>query len=240
MILSAVVISKKAVLDDRLTTSLNFADEVLVIFSDTKSSAKPTKKFRYIFNKFTNFADQRNFGLKMAKGDWVFFVDTDEIVSKQLAKEIIKTIPKSNLDGYLVRRQDLVYHQILLHGESGDIKILRLAKRLVGKFSRDVHEKWLISAAIGELVNPLYHQKDHFISEFLDRICLYGPFDAYALAKENKPFSLFRIIVNPMAKFVLNYFFKKGLLDGLPGLFQAYLMSVQSLSVRVFQWEKKV
>ena len=47
------------------------------------------------------------------------------------------------------------------------------------------------------------------------------------------------IAKNPLAKFIFNYKMKLGFLDGCLGLFQAYLMSVQSLSVRVFQWCQK-
>jgi hypothetical protein len=67
----------------------------------------------------------------------------------------------------------------------------------------------------------------------------YAGIDAQVLGKEGKPFSWFRLFIYPSAKFIANYFFKGGVLDGLPGLFLAYLMAVQSLTVRVFQWKNK-
>lgn len=239
MTLSAIIISKSPIVESRLILSLSFADEILIIYSEGKEISSKKESVRYLKHNFVNFADQRNFGLSMAKNDWVFFVDTDEIVSKQLATEIKNTLLNSSLDAYLIPRRDIVFHQVLLYGETGEIKILRLAKRNSGQFVRDVHEQWQINGKIGELFNPLYHQKDHFISEFLDRINLYGQFDANNLTSEGKPFSYFRLIIYPKAKFILNYLLKKGYFDGLPGLFQAYLMSIQSLSVRVFQWEKR-
>jgi len=66
----------------------------------------------------------------------------------------------------------------------------------------------------------------------------YSPLDAGQLSQENKPFTYWRLQFNPKAKFIQNYFLKLGFLDGYLGLFQAYLMSVQSLTVRVFQWQK--
>ena len=59
------------------------------------------------------------------------------------------------------------------------------------------------------------------------------------LTIEGKPFSWFRLLFYPLAKFKLNYIFKAGFLDGTAGLFLAYLLAVQSLSVRVFQWQQR-
>ena len=70
-------------------------------------------------------------------------------------------------------------------------------------------------------------------------MALYGQIDSKILVSEHKPFSWFRLFIYPLAKFKQNYLFKAGFLDGTAGLFQAYLLAVQSLSVRVFQWEQR-
>lgn len=236
--LSVVVICRSPNFSDSFLKSINFADEIIAVCTDPiKNSKNINQKIKVHHTSFDKgFSGLRNYGLKKSTGDWVFQVDTDEVVSTQLASEIKEKILNNNFDGFFVRRIDTCYHEVQLHGEVGNTKILRLAKRKSGKFVRPVHEYWKIDGKIGELVNPLYHSKDKFISEFLDRISVYGPIDAKALSKEGKHFSYLRLFVNPKAKFILNYFIKQGLRDGITGLFQSYLMSVQSLSVRVFQW----
>jgi hypothetical protein len=117
--------------------------------------------------------------------------------------------------------------------------MLRLGRKDTGKFVRPVHEVWKIKGRVGELLSPLYHIKDNFISQFTGRMSAYSQIDSQVLTKEGKPFSYFRLLFYPKAKFYLNYFFKAGFMDGLAGFFQAYLMSVQSLTVRIFQWEKR-
>ncbi|MBU1071310.1 glycosyltransferase family 2 protein [Patescibacteria group bacterium] len=204
--------------------SVSFANEVIVI-----NNSRPIK----------NFAKQRNLALKKAKNQWVLFVDSDEVVPKRLAQEIKQAIESSEYQGYLLPRQDVILGQAIKYGETGSIKLLRLAKKSAGKFSRSVHETWNIQGRVGELKTPLLHIKENFTFEFLKRIGRYGPIDSSSLIAENKPFSYFRLLLNPPAKFIQNYIVRRGIQDGLLGLFHAYLMSVQSLSVRIFQWENR-
>ena len=258
MKITAVVLSKSPELNHFLLESISFVDEIIIIIdsisrhhipqtplrhceSRTRAVAislhENTKIFYHPLNN--DFSAQRNFALQKAKSDWVLFVDDDEYVGTELAREIIETIKTSDFNGYLIKRLDVVYHTPFLHGETGNLKILRLGRRISGKFVRPVHEVWQIKGMVGELRSPLYHIKDHFVSEFISRMDLYGHIDSKILSTEGKPFSWFRLLIYPLAKFKLNYIFRAGFLDGTAGLFLAYLMAVQSLTVRVFQWQNQ-
>ena len=162
-----------------------------------------------------------------------------EYIGTELAEEIKQIPPESSFSGYLLRRIDVCFHQPLLHGENGNTKLLRLARKSAGKFTRPVHEKWLISGKVGELSSPLYHLKNNFVSAFIGRMSYYSDIDAMVLTKERKPFSYLKLFLYPFAKFIQNYFLRRGYIDGTAGLILAYLMSVQSLTVRIFQWTKR-
>lgn len=242
MKITAAIISDSTKLNEQLLESLTFVDEIIIVIDSSISRHRndnvgKTKIFYHSLN--CDFSAQRNFALQKAKSDWVLFVDDDEYVGTELAREIIDKIRTTKYSGYMIPRVDVVHHQPLLHGETGQIKLLRLGLRKSGKFFRPVHEKWKIKGGVGELTSPLYHIKDHFISEFLHRMSEYGKIDAKVLKYEGKPFSWFRLICFPVAKFKVNYLLKAGFLDGLAGLFLAYLMAVQSLTVRIFQWENQ-
>ena len=168
--------------------------------------------------------------LSKAKGDWVLFIDDDEIVSLQLAKEITEI--SNNNAGYYLNRTDYYYNKPLRHGETAHVKLLRLAKKNAGKFTRPVHEVWQVSGPVSALTNPLLHVHNNLTTDFLNKIAFYGPIDA-----DCRPYKR-RNLLLPLAKFIVNYIFRLGFLDGTLGLFHAYLMSIQSLSVRIFQWQK--
>ena len=224
--LSVIVLTnKKPVEIKRTLDSVSFADEVILI---------PDRKV-----PLTDFSTARNSGLSKARNDWVLFVDDDEVVSQELADEIKTAInPPSLFSGFYIRRLDKYHGQVLHHGETGNTKIIRLGKKSAGRFFRPVHEVWKINGLVGALKNALIHERGELVAPFMDRMIRYSPLDAGQLTRENKPFTYWRLILNPKAKFILNYFLKFGFLDGYLGLFQAYLMSVQSLTVRVFQWQK--
>lgn len=240
MTLGIVVITNKSVLPISFIRRLAFADKVLFVHESEKPKLDlPLKNAKFLAtDPKNNFAQKRNEGLKNINTDWVLFVDDDETISDDLAKEITHSIVKSKFAGYYLTRRDICFYQELKHGEIKDQKILRLARSGSGNFRRSVHEVWSIEGEKGYLASPLYHQKDNFIAQFINKIRQYGPLDADSLNTENKPFNYFRLLFYPKLKFLNNYFLKQGFRDGLPGLFLAYLMSIQSLSVRIYQWEK--
>lgn len=202
--------------------SVSFADEVIIFHK-----SKPIK----------NFAKQRNLALKQAKHPWALFIDSDEAVAPKLRQQIKTAINQTKFNAFYIKRRDIFYGQTLKYGETGHTKIIRLAKKNAGKFTRPVHETWKIKGRVGDLQGILEHRRENLVKGFLERIARYGPLDSKKLKSEGKPFSYFRLFFYPPAKFFLNYVVRRGMQDGCLGLFHAYLISLQSLSVRIFQWQ---
>lgn len=241
MTLSTIILAhQNSYLLRQAIKSASASDEILVIWDANSVHQVPKIAAKIIPHPLKNFASQRNFALNKAKGDWILFIDSDEQISPRLSQQIQSVISKKNfLNGYHIPRLDIFYNQQLNYGETGDIKILRLARRNAGRFSRPVHEKWKLKGKTDHLTAPIFHHRTDLTSSFVNRMIKYSLPDAKQLTKENKPFAYWRVIAYPPAKFLLNYIIKQGALDGLLGLFHAYLMSVQSLTVRVYQWENR-
>lgn len=229
--------------------SLNFCDEILVIDdystdktieSINKLSSKKVKIIRHFLNN--DFSQSRNFGLLKAKNEWIFFVDSDEIVSEGLAFEVSNTISswtsgmENEYKGFFIRRIDLMWRKSLKYGETGNIKLLRLARKDSGLWEGRIHEKWKIRGIVGTLKNPIIHRPHQTISEFLREINFYTDIRAEELkSKKNKVF-FWSIILFPLGKFILNYFVKRGFMDGIHGLVFAIIMSYHSFLVRSKLW----
>ncbi len=175
-----------------------------------------------------DFALERNLSLQKAKTEWVLFVDTDEKVSPELEKEIKNITTDTKYDGFYIKRKDYFLDKWLRFGETGSIKLLRLGRKRAGKWVRKVHEYWDIKNA-GELKSLLLH----YPIQSIEKINFYSEIDA----KEFGYFSLPEIFYKPLGKFIQNYFFRLGFLDGFPGFVHAWMMSFQSLVVRVKQYD---
>lgn len=221
--------------------ALKWVDEIIVIDDEsTDNTVKIAKENGVkVFTRPLNqdFAAQRNFGLEKAKEEWVLFVDADERVSPTLRAEIVETTQnisrgKNSLNGFYFKREDKIWGKVLKHGETANVRLLRLGKRDKGKWERPIHEVWKINGEIGELKFPLLHYPHQSISEFLEEINFYSTIRARELYNQNRRTTLWEIIGYPVGKFVRNYFFKLGILDGMPGFLVALLMSFHSFLVR--------
>lgn len=231
----------------RCLKGLEWCDEVIVIDDNsTDKTVEYAKKLgARIFHRElgNNFSAQRNYGLDKATGEWVLFVDADEIVSDSLKKEILESInSKDGINGFYIKRQDYVWGKKIKHGEAGKISLLRLARKGNGKWEGRVHEEWKIKGKIDSLENSLLHYPHKDINEFLKKINYYTDIRAYELFEKGVNTNFLSIVLYTKAKFIQNYFLKLGVLDGIPGLILAILMSLHSFLVRGklwLLWQKK-
>lgn len=242
--ISAVVLTKNEEKNiGECFETLGWCDEIIVVddyssdqtIDQIKNFAQVTPVKVRIFERHLDgdFAGQRNYGLEKAAGDWVLFVDADERITPELSEEITQKIgiPK-NCAGFYIKRKDFIFGKWLNHGETGNIKLLRLAKKKAGEWQRLVHEVWQIGGKAGELQNPLLHYPHQTVREFLEDINFYTSLNAKAFYDEGLKVSAWQIIVYPAAKFLKNYFWRLGFLDGTSGFLIAVFMSFHSFLTR--------
>lgn len=235
MKLSVVVLAKNE--ESRIgdcIESVSFCEEIIVIddysIDDTVKIAR--KKGCRVYQKNLNgdFALQRNFGLKKAKYGWVLFVDADERVSAGLEDEIVNAVsdPNQKSQGFYIKRMDNVWGKLLLHGEAGNTQLIRLGRKGAGLWKRSVHEEWEIKGQIGKLAHYLYHYPHDNVFDFIANVNFYSSLHGRQNDKEGKKSNLVKIIVVPSAKFFYNFFWLRGILDGMHGLVHAFHMSFHS------------
>ncbi|MDE2025631.1 MAG: glycosyltransferase family 2 protein [Patescibacteria group bacterium] len=247
--ISAIVLTKneeKNIVD--CLKSLSFCDEIIVIddnsTDDTLALAKQHNAKVFPHTLSQDFSKQRNFGLSKASGDWILFVDADERISKNLEQEIMRVVSKQNtpVDGYYVKRFDVIWGKLLSHGEIGNLRLLRLVKHNSGTWKGQVHETLLVKGQTQTLKNPLVHYPHPSVAQFLEAINIYSTIRANELYGKKGKTNAFQIVLYPTGKFVQNFIFRFGFLDGTAGLVFALIMSFHSFLVRGklwLLWQKK-
>lgn len=250
-LISAVVLTKneeKNIID--CIKSLNFCDEIIII--DDYSTDKTLDKIRnhkseilnksriQIFQRKLNgdFASQRNYGLKQAKGEWILYVDADERVSSDLKKAINCACTTSQVvqdRAYYIKRRDWWWGRQLKHGEVRKVRskgIIRFVKKDSGIFMGNVHEVFHTAKHVSNLAGYLEHYPHPKVRDFIDDINEYSSIRAQELYNQGKTANFLQITLLPFGKFILNYFFYLGFLDGPAGFAYAFFMSFHSFLVR--------
>lgn len=251
MNLSAIVLTKNEETNiiDCLET-VGFCDEVIIVDDNStdrtldlveeyRKEHKSVEVYKRPLNG--NFSAQRKFGIDKASNDWILFVDADERITPELSEELSESV-SDDFGGFLIPRVDFIWGKKLQHGETGNIRLLRLFNKTKGELAGKVHETWQTKSNVARLQNPILHYPHPRISQFLKEINFYTDLRAEELYEKRVKSNFFTIILYTKGKFFLNYIFKLGFLDGVAGFVHALLMSLHSFLVRGklwLLWQKK-
>jgi glycosyltransferase involved in cell wall biosynthesis len=142
---------------------------------------------------------------------------------KKLAKE--KGLTESGIfaavTGFWISRKNEFLGRWIKHGGFWPDPKLRLFKRGLARFEpRIVHEDAkLIDGISGRLKHSLRHHSYPTLTDYIDHMNRYSSLGAeMAVASGPRGFSLFNIVLRPLATFIYNYLFRLGFLDGREGL----------------------
>lgn len=236
---------------EKALESAQFADDVLVIANNIEEAVQ-TFHSSYSFQimalnePITDFSFVRNEALKHAKHDWVLFLDSDEVVKAESVPEIERLITTQGALGYGVRRSDVFLGKQLEYGEAGNQLLLRLGKKDSMKFSGTVHEVADIAGRVAPSSIQILHYSHPSIAAFISKIAVYAQQVAsersvkMQSSKKSPSFFklLFELFVFPPAKFLYGLLIQGGIADGWRGFVYAACMSLHSLLVRIYLYEK--
>lgn len=93
---------------ERTLAPLAWAREIVVVDSGSTDATREIlarhRNVRVLERRFTNHAEQWNFGLEETgiRSDWVLALDADFVLSEELVREIASLAPAANINGYRV------------------------------------------------------------------------------------------------------------------------------------------
>jgi glycosyltransferase involved in cell wall biosynthesis len=223
MPLSAVIITKNAATQiDACLASLAFADEVLVVDSDSSDGTPDLARSagaRVISKEWLGFGRQKQFAVSEARHDWVLCLDADERVSDALRSSLLAELAAPRTSAFEMARCNRFLGHWLRHGEGYPDWSLRLFDRREARWSDDaVHERVLANARPARLSGDLLHDSAETLEGYLDKQNRYTTLQADMMRAAGKRASLSRLVLSPLARFIKFYFFRLGFLDGQAGL----------------------
>ncbi len=218
-----------------ISSVLPIADEVLVVDSFSKDKTEEISKSlgaRFVANPFAGHIEQKNLALDLATHDYVLSLDADEALSPELLEQIKLVKNNFALDGYRFHRlTNYNGHWVRYSGWYPDTK-LRLVKkdkaRWGGENPHDILQM-KNSESTGFLKGDLLHYSYDSIAAHVTQTDKFTTIAARAAFKQGKRSSIFKIVTRPMFKFLRDYFFKRGFLDGRYGFIICSINSLYAL-----------
>lgn len=228
--ISAIIITKneEKVIKDCLK-SLDWVDEIILVDTgNTDKTNEIAKKYGAKIVKFSregSFADWRNKGAAEARGEWLFYVDADEHISKSLKEEILLKIKQNteNINAYAIPRKNFIFGKEFKHsGQYPDYQKRLIRKSTFKKWVGNVHEEPEFEGKMEHIKNPIIHKKDMTIAQMVEKTNKWSEIEAKLMFDANHPpMNLIRFASAVIREFWLRMIVQMAFLDGVEGIIYA-------------------
>ncbi|WP_080776642.1 glycosyltransferase family 2 protein [Chryseobacterium phocaeense] len=221
-----IVLNGERIIEKSINSIHEIADEIIVVDSfstdKTKEICTGFPKVKFIQKKFHGFGCQKNYTLSEASGEWILFLDSDEVPDKtavQAIKDVLNSAhPPYNV--YEIHFNNILLKKTIKYGGWGNVWRERFFKKGHGKYTDDlVHECFLTQDKKGKLPGNIDHYTYKSIAHHIEKINSYTQLMAEKKISSGKSVFILKIIFAPFFDFMKTYFFKLGFLDGVAGFY---------------------
>jgi glycosyltransferase involved in cell wall biosynthesis len=209
----------------------SIADEIVVIDSfstDETVNIAVQKGARVVQHKFEGHIEQKNYAITQASFPHILSLDADEMPDETFLQQITQIKNNWKHDGYSVNRLNNYCGKWIRHGAwYPDIK-LRLWDSRKGKWAgTNPHDRFemIEGSSVKHVPGNILHYSYQTIEEHRKKSDYFSSIAANAYFQKGKSGSLFSIFLNPAFRFIRDYIFKLGFLDGKYGFIIAKITS---------------
>ncbi len=210
-----------------LDSIVDISDDIIIIDSGSTDKTKEIckkYKLRFIENKFKDYSSQKNFGNNLTKHDFIFSIDADECLSKELKESILSIdfAEKGNL-AFTMNRLNHHSGKPIKYGGWYPDKKLRIWNKKYGKWEGTIHEWTVFSISPtkyhlnGDLLHYTYNSKE----EHKKQARKFAGLNAKSDYNKNIKTNHFALFTSPLFRFISTFLFQLGFLDGSIGFFVA-------------------
>jgi len=211
-------------IDDCLQ-SVAWADEIYLVdsFSTDGTVDRVRERFprvRIEQREYLGAASQKNYAIDRAAHDWIFVLDADERITDKLRDEILRTM-EGPLDrwAYSVGRRNFMFGKELKYSGLQRDRVTRLFHRGHARYpNKRVHADLLVDGETGHLRQKMLHFYIRTFDHMIAKMTRYANWGAAQMFIDGKTTGVWGILSHTFGKFVRDYVFNGGFLDGARGL----------------------
>jgi len=199
------------------------ADEIVVLDSfstDRTREICEEHNVRFFTHKFDGHIQQKNRAITHASNPYILSLDADEVLSETLKASIIQVKQNPDADGYTFNRLTNYCGTWIHHCGWYPDRKLRLFDARKGRWAGfNPHDKYEMEegSVIKHLQGDLLHYSYHSIEQHHLQVEKFTTIVAGSDFKAGKKAPLLKVWFSPVVKFVRDYFFLLGFLDGKAG-----------------------
>jgi glycosyltransferase involved in cell wall biosynthesis len=202
----------------------DIADEIVVL--DSYSSDQTPlicQKYgvKFFQHAFDGHIQQKNRAITYASYPHVLSLDADEALDEQLAKSIAEIKNNFEKDGYYMNRLTNYCGHWVKHCGWYPDKKLRLWDSSKGLWTGvNPHDKYELIAGdrnSGYLKGNILHYSYYSVDDHYKQVEYFTNIASKAFVERGKSAPLYKVVINPIAKFIDHYLLKLGFLDGVAG-----------------------
>ena len=179
--------------------------------------------------EWQGFGRSKRKACESASTDYVLSIDADEVVSRQLARQIRHAISEAGAaDGYFLLRVTNFCGSWILHSGWYPQYVLRLFRKDSGQCTDDlIHESIICKGRTARLDGLFFHYSYPSIDSFRTKIRPYARMGAARYLSKGGRLAAVRMMVNPPVSFVRQFILQLGFADGIMGLWIAVLFAAE-------------
>jgi glycosyltransferase involved in cell wall biosynthesis len=222
--------------------SVSFASQIVVV--DAQSTDGTPELARHLgaevySRPWPGFTEQRNYAVSLCRHEWILSLDSDERVTLELAHEIAGLLKgQPRFDAYQIPELNNYFGRWLRHGGIYPDRHIRLFKAALGNYQTrlaDVHEGVRVEPA-GTLSGHILHFAYPDFDLALAKLNRYTTLEAEGRFRQNRRPGLYGLLWRPVERFIKNYLFKRGFLDGTQGFVYCFLTALYAFSLEAKLW----
>ncbi len=217
------------------------ADEVIVLDSFSKDRTKEICEnhgAKFFQHKFDGHIEQKNRAITYATHKHILSLDADEALDPTLIASIKSIKNKFEKDGYYMNRLTNYCGHWVKHCGWYPDKKLRLVDSSKGHWTgTNPHDKYELFAGdenTGHLKGDILHYSYYTLEDHYRQVEYFTDIASKAYHKKGKKAMMYKLAVNPVAKFIDHYLIHLGFLDGKAG----YLISKISAYATWLKYKK--
>jgi glycosyltransferase involved in cell wall biosynthesis len=212
--------------------SVSFAGQIVIVDSgSTDKTLEIAAAFGCEISSegWRGFGPQKQSAIDKCREPWILVLDADERIpadTSDIIKKIV-TDPQVKETGFSFPRKNYFQGRWIKHAGWWPDRIVRLFRKEAGRMTTAiVHESVEVQGMVRALDVAIDHYTESRLSKIIQKIDKYSTLGAEAAFGEGKRSSTGGAFMRALFTFIQDYFFRLGILDGMPGLTLAVTDSI--------------